>query len=204
MLLAESDVREEDIADSVIVHAGSCSLSASPEAEATEKALRLAAAHGRFVSFDLNYRDLMWNGDFDACAAAVRRVLPYVDALKLSEEEAALFCGEEGIGAMMERYGIRVVVETLGADGACCFFGGGSFHVPGRKAVCVDATGAGDAFWGGFLSALRIGGMEKSDDLTEELLRRALEYGNKCGWFCVQKKGAISSLPTRAEVEALP
>ena len=42
------------------------------------------------------------------------------------------------------------------------------------------------------------------DDLTEELLRRALEYGNKCGWFCVQKKGAISSLPTRAEVEALP
>lgn len=204
MLLAESDVREEDIADSVIVHAGSCSLSASPEAEATEKALRLAAAHGRFVSFDLNYRDLMWNGDFDVCAAAVRRVLPYVDALKLSEEEAALFCGEEGIGAMMERYGIRVVVETLGADGACCFFGGGSFHVPGRKAVCVDATGAGDAFWGGFLSALRIGEMEKSEDLTEELLRRALEYGNKCGWFCVQKKGAISSLPTRAEVEALP
>ena len=178
-------------------------VSASPEAEATEKALRLAAAHGRFVSFDLNYRDLMWNGDFEACAAAVRRVLPYVDALKLSEEEAGLFCGEEGVQAMMERFGIRVVVETLGADGARCFFGGKSFDIPGRKAVCVDATGAGDAFWGGFLSALRIGGLEKPEDLSEDLLRRALEYGNKCGWFCVQKKGAISSLPTRAEVEAL-
>ena len=204
MLLAEDDVREKDIASSVIVHAGSCSLSASPEAEATEKALRLAAEHGRFVSFDLNYRDLMWNGDFKACAAAVRRILPYVDALKLSEEEAELFCGEEGVQALMERFSIRVAVETLGADGARCFFDGKSFDIPGRKAVCVDATGAGDAFWGGFLSALRIGGMEKPGDMTEELLRRALEYGNKCGWFCVQKKGAISSLPRRAEVEALP
>ena len=50
----------------------------------------------------------------------------------------------------------------------------------------------------------RIGGLEKPEDLSEEMLLRALEYGNKCGWFCVQKKGAISSLPTRAEVEALP
>ena len=204
MLLKEDDVREEDVAASVIVHAGSCSLSASPEAEATEKALRLAAAHGRFVSFDLNYRDLMWNGDFDACAAAVRGVLPFVDALKLSEEEAAMFCSNETVFEMMERFSIRVVVETLGADGARCFFDGESFDVPGRKAVCVDATGAGDAFWGGFLSALRIGGVEKGADLTRELLQSALEYGNKCGWFCVQKKGAMSSLPTRAEVEALP
>ena len=49
--------------------------------------MRLAAAHGRFVSFDLNYRDMIWRNDFDACAGAVRRVLQYVDALKLSEEE---------------------------------------------------------------------------------------------------------------------
>ncbi len=203
MLLAEDDVREEEVASSYIVHAGSCSLSASPEAEATEKAMRLAAAHGRFVSFDLNYRDLMWNGDFDACADAVRRILPYVDALKLSEEEAALFCVDETIPQMMERFGISAVVETLGADGARCFYKGESFDVPGRKAVCVDTTGAGDAFWGGFLSALRIGGLEKPADLTRELMVTALEYGNKCGWFCVQKKGAMSSLPTRAEAEAL-
>ena len=194
MLLSEDDICEEDIAASVILHAGSFSLSASPSAEATEKALRLASEFGRFVSFDLNYRDMIWNGDFAACAAAVRRILPYVDALKLSEEEVELFCTEETIPQLMERFGIRVVVETLGAD---------SFDVPGRKAVCIDATGAGDAFWGGFLSALRIGGLEKPSDLTQELLVTALEYGNKCGWFCVQKKGAMSSLPTRFEVESL-
>ena len=203
MLLSEDDVREADIADSVIVHAGSCSLSASPEAEATCKALRLAAKHGRFVSFDVNYRDLMWNSNAMACAEAVRRCLPYVDALKLSDEETALFGGEEAFPALMAQYGISVIVETLGAAGARCYFAEETFDVPGRRAVCVDATGAGDAFWGGFLSGLRHSKVEKAADLSAPLLLAALEYGNKCGWFCVQRKGALTSLPTRDELEAL-
>ena len=49
MFLREEDVREADIRDTVIVHAGSCSLSASPAAEATAKALHLGG-DGRLVS----------------------------------------------------------------------------------------------------------------------------------------------------------
>ena len=203
MLLREEDIKETEIADSVIVHAGSLSLSASPAAEATRKALRLAHEKGCFVSFDVNYRDLIWGGDVKACTEAVYSCLPFVDVMKISEEEAGMFGGEAAIGGLMERFAVSAVVETLGERGARCFYNGNSFEIPGRRAVCVDATGAGDAFWGGFLSALRIGGLEKPSDLTEELLRAALEYGNKCGWFCVQKKGAISALPTRKEVEGL-
>ena len=66
MFLREEDVREADIRDTVIVHAGSCSLSASPAAEATAKALHLGREMGRLVSFDVNYRDMMWNGSQEA------------------------------------------------------------------------------------------------------------------------------------------
>ena len=52
-------MREADIRDAVIVHAGSGSLSASPAAEATAKALRLGRQMNKLVSFDLNYRDMM-------------------------------------------------------------------------------------------------------------------------------------------------
>ena len=69
-------------------------------------------------------------------------------------------------------------------------------------AVCVDATGAGDAFWGGFLSSLRIQGVEKASQLTREILEKAMTYGNVSGWICVQSKGAIESLPTRAQIES--
>ena len=83
MLLSPDEVKESDIADSVIIHAGSCSLSASPVAEATIKALKTGHDLGKLVSFDVNYRNLMWNDDQQACADAVKAILPYVDILKI-------------------------------------------------------------------------------------------------------------------------
>lgn len=201
MLLTEEDVKEAEIGDAVMVHGGSVTLSASPVDKATVKALRLGHELGKLVSFDINYRHVMWDSK-DDCTAYVRKILPYVDLLKISDEEADMLGGEENIPAIMAENGISVVVETLGAKGARCFFGGESFVVPGRKAVCVDATGAGDAFWGGFLSCLRIKGVTTTGQLTRELLEQAMAYGNVSGWLCVQSKGAIESLPTRPQIES--
>ena len=201
MFLREEDVREADIRDTVIVHAGSCSLSASPAAEATAKALHLGREMGRLVSFDVNYRDMMWNGSQEACAAKVREILPDVDLLKISEEEADMLGGEAELPALMERYGLTLVVLTLGGQGARGYFRGRRLAVPGRRAHCADATGAGDAFWGGMLSQMRFRGVTQAEQLTEPLVQEALEYGNVSGWLCVKSRGAIPSLPTRQEIE---
>ncbi|MBQ6322218.1 MAG: carbohydrate kinase [Lachnospiraceae bacterium] len=202
MLLKEEDVKEEDIARSVIVHAGSCSLSGHPEAEATEKAMRLAAEKGKLVSFDVNYRNVMWDDDVDACMAAVNKVLPYVDLLKISEEEVEMMGGVDNLPALMEKYHISMVMETLGSQGAQAFFKDEVIRVEGRRVKAVDATGAGDAFWGGFLSSLRIQGVETKEDLTADKIHTAMNYGNVSGCICVQSKGAIASIPTREQIEA--
>lgn len=201
MLLSEEDVKEADIAGSAMIHAGSCSLSAQPERAATVRAMRLAHELGRLVSFDVNYRNVMWNDDVEACAGAVREILPCVDLLKISEEEVEMLGGEGAIPALMRENGIALVVQTLGSKGARAYFGGASFDVPGRKVKAVDATGAGDAFWGAFLSKLRLLGVSRTDDLTADIIRQALEYGNVSGCICVQKKGAIAAIPTREEIE---
>lgn len=202
MLLEEADVREADIRDSAIIHAGSCSLSAEPEAAATVRALRLGSEMGKLVSFDVNYRNLMWNDDQAACAKAVMDILEYVDLLKISEEEVDMIGGEAAIPALMREKGIRLVVQTLGSNGARAYFDGETFDVPGRKVKAVDATGAGDAFWGAFLAKLRLQGVRTAGDLTAENIRAALEYGNVSGCICVQQKGAIASIPTREQIEA--
>lgn len=202
MMLTEDDVREADVADSAIVHAGSCSLSEQPEAAATVRALRLGHEHGRLVSFDVNYRNVMWNDDIDACTAAVKDILKYVDLLKISDEEVGMMGGEAAIPALMRDNGIRLVVQTLGAAGARAYFDGTTFDVPGRKVKAVDATGAGDAFWGAFLAKLRLSGVNNAADLTADIIRDALEYGNVSGCICVQSKGAIASIPTREQIEA--
>ena len=200
MFIREADVREADIREAVIVHAGSCSLSASPAAEATAKALRLGRQLDKLVTFDVNYRDMMWPGGMTACAAKVGEILPDVDLLKIAREETALFGGEDALPALMERYGLTLVVETLGSGGARGYFRGREIRVSGRPARCADTTGAGDAFWGAFLSLLRFRGVTRAEELTEPLIREAMTYGNVGGWLCVQSKGAIASLPSWQEI----
>lgn len=203
MFLTPVDVKEKDIEEATIVHAGSCSLSAEPVASATRKALRYGHYQEKIVSFDINYRNLMWKDEKGKCVEAVHEILPYVDILKISEEELDMVGGEANVEKTMQENGLTAVVLTLGSEGAKVFFNKNVFEIPGKKVKAVDATGAGDAFWGAFLSSLLIQGVKKTSDITEEALRKAMEYGNYSGALCVQKKGAISSLPTREEIEEL-
>ncbi len=201
MFLTRSDVDAAGVTGARMIHAGSCSLSRGSAADATQYAIRAAAQAGKLVSFDVNYRNLMWDDDRSACIDAVQAILPCVDFLKISEEERDMLgCAPEQAA---REYNIALLVETLGSNGARCHFKGKTLCAPGRKAACVDATGAGDAFWGGFLSCLLRHGVNRVDDLSEELVIRALEYGNVAGALCVERKGAMESLPTTEEVEAI-
>ncbi len=201
ILLSPSDVKEADIAGAKMLHAGSVGMSENPSREAHFTAMKLAKQLGKLVSFDVNYRNMIW-GDEAPCKAVVDQVLPYVDLLKISEEELNFVGGEENIPTLMKEQNITVVIETLGADGAKYFFNGTEGRVYGHKVKAVDATGAGDAFWGGFLSKLLMCGVEKTEDITEEIVKEALLYGNASGGLCVQKMGGIPALPTREEIES--
>ena len=201
MLLAKEDLRPEDLEDTKLVHASSFSMSEEPEAEATRYFLEEAHRLGKLVAFDINYRNVVWHDDKEACAEAVKGILPYVDLLKISDEEVDMIGGPENVPSVMKEYGIAVVVETLGSKGARCYFKDSCFDVEGRKADAVDATGCGDAFWGGFLSSLLGSGVLATSDLTADILKKAIAYGNVAGWCCVQVKGGMSALPTRERIE---
>ena len=201
MFLTREHVTDEALDGATVVHAGSCSLSAGTVAEATVYALKEGHARGKLVSFDVNYRNLMWNDDQAACADAVMEILPYVDLLKISDEEADMMGGEANIPALMAKRNIALVIETLGSKGARFYWNGIVGEVPTLKANCVDTCGAGDAFWGGFLTHLMKSGVTCADQLNEELIRSAMQHGNIAGWLCVQVKGAIESLPTAEAVD---
>lgn len=90
--------------------------------------------------------------------------------------------------------GVKAVVITLGERGAL-------YHAAGRSEVApavaagpvVETTGAGDAFNGGFASALARG-MEPFE---------AVRFGCAVAGLSVTRAGAAASMPGRAEVEAL-
>lgn len=202
MMLDKSEIRDEDLKECKILHTGSCILSSGKAVQATEYALRRARELGKMISFDINYRNLMWNNDEEACTKKVREQLPCVDLLKLSEEELDMVDGEKNIPHLMKENNIAVTVLTLGAEGARVFFRDDSRFLRGYRVDHVaDTTGAGDAFWGGFLSRILELRVTRTDDLNMDILIDAVNYGNVSGCLAVRKKGAISSLPHKAQIE---
>ena len=203
MFLEQKHLNHPFFDEAGMIHAGSCSLSKGDAAETTVYALQEGHRRGKLISFDINYRDPLWDGNRAAAAGAVADILSCVDFLKISTEEADMIgCGATAdFFALMRDERISVIVETLGAEGARCYWNGKVQELPGLRTECIDATGAGDAFWGGFIATLILSGVRTTADVTEALLADALRRGNISGWLCVQKKGAIESLPVAAEVE---
>jgi len=138
-------------------------------------------------------------------------LIDYVDLLKISEEELEFVGGEKNIHTYMEEHDISVIVLTRGGDGATVFYslssgtGGdvlkGKTDIPSVKVKVVDTTGAGDAYWGGFLSYLLMNGVKTEKDITLKLLEDAGKYGAVSGGICVTRPGGIPALPYRKEIE---
>ena len=200
MLLNVSDIDKIDFNEYDLIHAGSVSQSGSPSRDAVTEALRRAKDAGKLVSFDINFRDKIWS--FDECLAEVNRLLPYIDLLKISDEELDFVGGEDNILKFMSENSISVIVLTRGGEGARVFFGGLYYDIPSMKVQVKDTTGAGDAYWGGFLSCLLDQDVKSVADLTSEKLIAAGKYGAVSGGLCIQKPGGIPAIPTSDEIRA--
>lgn len=98
---------------------------------------------------------------------------------------------EKASKLLLER-GAQMVIVTLGANGALIVTGEQTKHIPPFKVNVVDTTAAGDAFIGGFASAL----------LQNKSLEEAVRYGCACGALAATRFGAQPSLPTKEEVES--
>jgi sugar/nucleoside kinase (ribokinase family) len=108
----------------------------------------IAKRHGVTVSFDLEKHVAVQGFD------ALRRSLELTDILLPNKLGICELMREKDLVAAALRalkFGPRVVVITLGADGALVVTSKEHFRVPGFRVQSVDTTGAGDAFCAGFV-----------------------------------------------------
>ena len=184
-----------------ILHFGSVSLTAEPARTATRKAAETARECGALVSYDPNYRASLWP-DQQTAVARMMEPLSLVDILKVSDEELPLLADTadpaEGSLRLMA-HGPRLVLVTLGADGAFYRFGESTGRVPGVPCTVGDTNGSGDTFFGAALSQLVK--LHSLDELTIPELERILAFANKAASITTSRHGAIPAMPTLAEVE---
>lgn len=202
--LMPEEVDGHILANTRILHVGSLSLTDEPSRSATYAAVERAKAAGALISYDPNYRASLWP-DVETAKGRMRSLLPFADVVKLSDEETALLTGEadpERAARALYGMGIPCAAITLGAKGALVCAGGETALVRGYAAPVVDTTGAGDAFWGGFLHKLLESG-KTPGALTLAQAQACAAWGNAIAALCIQKRGGIPAMPEIGEIQAL-
>jgi len=204
------------IRNSRIFHFGSLSLTDSPSRETTLFALEEAKRADCLISYDPNYRPLLWNSREHA-QKQMRSVLPFVDVMKLSDEETELITGytdPKEAAEYLIGIGIKVAAVTLGRKGVIVASKDGYAQIPGIQVDAIDTTGAGDAFWGAFLNRIArlgiSGGYGDIAKLREQLqeiglpkLKEIAEFANAAAACCVTKRGAIPAMPSLEDIEKI-
>jgi fructokinase len=149
-----------DRVDRAVEDAGALVISSTTLAEPEERALTMRAREralelDRPVVFDANLRPDRWRSRADAAASAnacVARAL----LVTVSAAEATWMSGEddpEAAATALLKAGARLVVVTLGSDGAI-LRGELRANVPGASAHALSTVGAGDALAGTLVARL--------------------------------------------------
>ena len=155
--LTPDEVSEEAIRRSRLVHASTFALSRQPCRDAVMHAFALARQHGKLISLDPNYSPRVWPDQREAMAA-LQELYALATVTKPSLDDASRLFGEglrpEAYVERFHAWGPRLVILTMGKNGVMVSNDGYITHIPALPVHVVDATGAGDAFWAGYVVSL--------------------------------------------------
>ena len=120
--------------------------------------------------------------------AELIETLKMINVLILNDSEARLLSKEPNLikaAKVIRGMGPGVVIIKKGEHGALLLTEKMVFSAPAYPMENIfDPTGAGDCFAGGF-----IGWLARTEDVSEENLKRAVIYGSALASFCVEKFG---------------
>lgn len=145
------------LADCSIFHTTCFALSKEPARSTILEAAAKAQQYGSQLSIDTNYAIKVWPDQKEA-QEIVKNYCSLEPIVKISEVDWERLYGEllkapeQAIDHFL-KLGAKEVCVTLGAEG--CYVGNQdkSLFLPAQEVVVRDTTGAGDAFWSGYLTA---------------------------------------------------
>lgn len=178
------DIPEDVYGATRCFHTSGITLALSEKSrETTIEMIKRFKAAGTLVSFDVNFRGNLWNGE--EARECIEKILPYVDIFFCSEDTARLTFGKTGTAREMmkifsEEYPISIVASTqrIVHSPKRHTFGSVMYDArkdtyyeeePYRDIEVVDRIGSGDAYISGALYGLLANDFDCA---------KAIQYGN--------------------------
>lgn len=178
-----------------ILHFSCWPISKEPSRSTIERSIYEARISGALVCFDPNYHEMLWDKNEDGIEY-VKEIIGKVDIVKPSEDDAERLFGVDSNENQIKKFldlGAKLVIMTLGVDGAIVTNGVETIKLDTLANQVVDTTGAGDAFWSGFYAAI----------IKGYTLKEALKFGFAVSAYKLKYTGAVVTLPTLEEIKKI-
>jgi len=195
--LSRQEIDAIDLDDVSIIHFGSATaFLPGPLQIAYQGLLQKALQKNIFISFDPNYRHLLFGNDQQSFIDQSWNFLTCCHFFKLSDEEAMLITGcltlADAADALLAKTK-AVFTITLGKDGTLLGFNNSTSIVPSIAVKPVDTTGAGDAFVGAVLYQLSDKSLTAINHLSAPQWQQVVANANKAGARTCEYMGAMEA-----------
>jgi len=195
--LSESDIAGIDLAECAIIHFGSATaFLPGPLQQAYKSLLQKAKEKNIFISFDPNYRQLLWKSNIDSFIEQSWNFVQQCNFFKVSDEEAMLITGKDSVSdaaTILSEKANATFAITLGKEGTMLVHQKNKITVSSIPVKPIDTTGAGDAFVGAVLFQLSKYSSKMIQALSDGEWKEIIANGNKAGARTCEYMGAMEA-----------
>lgn len=191
-LYGPQDLPGDGLVQAKVLHVSGITLAVSESLRSSAlHAMQRMQAAGQCVSFDTNLRLKLWS--VETARDATRKAAALATVIITSVEDSEILTGLTEPDEILAHYtglGAKIVVLTLGAEGALIATDAQTHRIDPAPATPVDSTGAGDSFAGAFLAWW----LETKDAVKAARLAAIVAAGTVSGL------GAVDPIPRREMV----
>jgi fructokinase len=195
--LSNEDIAGINVEDFRIVHFGSATgFLDGPLKDTYRNLLHKAKAKNVYVSFDPNYRHLLFPNDTENFIEQSWYFLQNCNFFKLSDEEALLITKtttvSDAAAILIEKTASNFAI-TIGAEGTLFRYNDTTTIIPSIKISPIDTTGAGDALVGALLFQLSSKSKTEIENLSLAQWTNIISNANKAGARTCEYLGAMEA-----------
>ena len=195
--LSREDVNKIELKDFSIIHFGSATgFLPGPLQAAYQSLMQKSLQEEIFISFDPNYRHLLFQNEQQSFIDQSRNFLNSCHFFKVSDEEAILLTGRQTVNDAAADFLEKtkaIFAITLGAEGTLLGANGKTEIIRSIPVKPVDTTGAGDAFVGAVLYQLSGLSLKKIQAMNNEEWKKIIFNANKAGARTCEFLGAMEA-----------
>ena len=195
--LGESDIEGINLDECSIIHFGSATgFLPGPLQQAYKSMLQKAIDKNIFISFDPNYRHLLFKNNTESFIEQSWYFMQHCHFFKVSDEEAMLLTGSSTVQAAATVFAEKTNATfaiTLGKEGTMLAFNKSMTTITSITVKPVDTTGAGDAFVGAVLHQLSNFSLSEIQALSVEEWSKIITNANKAGARTCEYMGAMEA-----------